>query len=156
MSRSCARRRCTPGRVERPAGWSFFDLAYVLVVAQLASAFVDDLSWHGAGVFGGLFTAIWLSWVGFTLYANRFDTDDLVFRVIKLAATLAIAGCAASATEATGSLGWAFAVSFSPLGCCWSCSTRALGVLSCRRAERSPSTWLRRPCPLPCGRSRSA
>lgn len=90
----------------------FFDLAYVLVVAQLASAFVEDLSWHGAGVFGGLFTAIWLSWVGFTLYANRFDTDDLVFRVIKLAATLAIAGCAASATEATGSLGWAFAVSF--------------------------------------------
>ena len=53
-------------------------------------------------MFAGLFTAIWFSWIGFTLYANRFDTDDVVFRVIKLAATLAIAGCAASATEATG------------------------------------------------------
>jgi len=90
----------------------FFDLAYVLVVAELATAFVGDLSWRGATVFAGLFTALWFSWVGFTLYANRFDTDDVVFRVVKLAATLAIAGCAASATEATGSLGWAFAASF--------------------------------------------
>ncbi|MDA0172578.1 low temperature requirement protein A [Solirubrobacter taibaiensis] len=90
----------------------FFDLAYVLVVAELATAFVDDMSWTGAGVFAGLFTAMWFSWIGFTLYANRFDTDDVVFRVIKLAATLAIAGCAASATEATGALGWAFAASF--------------------------------------------
>ena len=63
-------------------------------------------------MFAGLFTAMWFSWIGFTLYANRFDTDDVVFRVIKLAATLAIAGCAASATEATGDLGWAFAASF--------------------------------------------
>lgn len=90
----------------------FFDLAYVLVVAELATAFVSDPTWHGAAVFAGLFTAIWFSWLGFTLYANRFDTDDVVFRVIKLAATLGIAGCAASATEATGSLGWAFAASF--------------------------------------------
>lgn len=84
----------------------------MLVVAELATAFVADLSWHGARVFAGLFTAIWFSWIGFTLYANRFDTDDVVFRVIKLAATLGIAGCAASAAEATGSLGWAFAASF--------------------------------------------
>lgn len=90
----------------------FFDLAYVFVVAELATAFVSDLSWHGAGVFAGLFAVIWFSWVGFTLYANRFDTDDVVFRVVKLAATLGIAGCAASATEAAGSLGWAFAASF--------------------------------------------
>ena len=81
-------------------------------MAELATAFVDDVSWTGAGVFAGLFTAMWFSWIGFTLYANRFDTDDVVFRVIKLAATLAIAGCAASATEATGDLGWAFAASF--------------------------------------------
>ena len=39
--------------------------------------------------------ALWFSWVGFTLYANRFDTDDLVFRLAKLGATLAVAGCAA-------------------------------------------------------------
>ena len=26
----------------------------------------------------GLFLAMWFSWVGFTLYANRFDTDVIV------------------------------------------------------------------------------
>jgi hypothetical protein len=43
----------------------------VLAVAELATAFVGDLSWRGATVFAGFFTAIWFSWVGFTLYANR-------------------------------------------------------------------------------------
>lgn len=79
----------------------FFDLAYVLVVLDLASTFLGDLSRHGLGTFAALYVALWFSWVGFTLYANRFDTDDVIFRVAKLAATLAIAGCAASASAAT-------------------------------------------------------
>lgn len=90
----------------------FFDLAYVLVVLELAATFLHDLTWHGLGVFAGLFTAIWFSWVGFTLYANRFDTDDVIFRVGKLAATLAVAGCAASAADATGELAVPFAASY--------------------------------------------
>ena len=67
----------------------FFDLAYVLVVMQLVSAFTENLTWSGLLVLLGLFVVIWLSWMGFTLYANRFDTDDVVFRVAKLSATLA-------------------------------------------------------------------
>jgi low temperature requirement protein LtrA len=59
-----------------------------------------------------LYVALWFSWVGFTLYANRFDTDDVVFRVAKLAATLAIAGCAASASSATSSFSTPFAACF--------------------------------------------
>ena len=80
----------------------FFDLAYVLVVLELANAFYSDLSWRGLAVFVALYVALWFSWVGFTLYANRFDTDDVVFRIAKLAATASIAGCAASASAATG------------------------------------------------------
>jgi low temperature requirement protein LtrA len=90
----------------------FFDLAFVLVVMELAGALTDHLTWGGLGTFVGLYLAIWFSWVGFTLYANRFDTDDVVFRAGKLTATLAIAGCAASASGATGSLGTAFAISY--------------------------------------------
>src|SRR5215207_7506961 len=90
----------------------FFDLAYVLVVMQLVSAFTEDLTWSGLLTLVGLFVVIWLSWMGFTLYANRFDTDDVVFRIAKLSATLAIAGCAASATGVTGAFSTAFAVSF--------------------------------------------
>lgn len=90
----------------------FFDLAYVVAVAELSKALTDDPTWHGIGVFAGLFTTIWFSWVGFTLYANRFDTDDVVFRLVKLAATLAMAGCAAAAVDADGSGAVAFAASF--------------------------------------------
>jgi low temperature requirement protein LtrA len=90
----------------------FFDLAYVVVVLELAAAFVQDLTGHGLGVFVGLFVAVWVSWVGFTLYANRFDTDDVVFRVAKLLATLSVAGCAASASDATGKYAVPFAASF--------------------------------------------
>ncbi len=56
----------------------FFDLAYVLVVFELATTFLGDLTWGGLATFTALFVAIWLSWVGCTLYANRFDTDDVV------------------------------------------------------------------------------
>jgi low temperature requirement protein LtrA len=90
----------------------FFDLAYVLVVLELATTFLKDLTWHGLGTFAALYVALWFSWVGFTLYANRFDTDDVVFRIAKLAATLAIAGCAASASSATSSFSTPFAACF--------------------------------------------
>ena len=90
----------------------FFDLAYVLVVLELANAFYKDLSWRGFLVFVALYVAMWFSWVGFTLYANRFDTDDVVYRIAKLAATASIAGCAASASGATGEFSTAFALSF--------------------------------------------
>ena len=90
----------------------FFDLAYVLVVLELAHGLYVDLTWHGLAVMVGLFVAIWISWMGFTLYANRFDTDDLVFRLTKLAATGAIAGCAASASDAVGTYAVPFAASY--------------------------------------------
>ncbi len=90
----------------------FFDLAYVLVVMQLVSAFLDDVSGSGLLVLAGLFVAVWLSWMDFTLYANRFDTDDVVFRIAKLAATLAIAGVAASASGAVGAYAVPFAACY--------------------------------------------
>lgn len=90
----------------------FFDLAYVFVIAELALGFGKDLTWAGFGTFAGLFAMIFFAWVGFTVYANRFDTDDVVFRITRLAATLAIAGCAASAAEATGKFILQFAVCY--------------------------------------------
>ncbi|HYP43823.1 MAG TPA: low temperature requirement protein A [Propionibacteriaceae bacterium] len=90
----------------------FFDLAYVLVVLELAKDFYGDLTWHGFLVMAGLFVTIWFSWVGFTLYANRFNTDDVIYRLTKLAATGAIAGCGASASDAVGKYAVQFAACF--------------------------------------------
>ncbi|WP_369135210.1 low temperature requirement protein A [Modestobacter sp. I12A-02662] len=80
----------------------FFDLAFVLVVAELASALREDVSAHGVAVFAGLFATVWWAWVSSTLYANRFDHDDVVFRLYKLASMAAVIGLAATASEATG------------------------------------------------------
>ncbi|MGY1605601.1 MULTISPECIES: low temperature requirement protein A [unclassified Geodermatophilus] len=80
----------------------FFDLAFVLVVAELAIALREDVTVHGFAVFAGLFATVWWSWVSSTLYANRFDHDDVVYRLYKLASMAAVVGLAASASEATG------------------------------------------------------
>lgn len=80
----------------------FFDLAFVLVVAELAATLREDVSAHGVAVFAGLFTTVWWAWVSSTLYANRFDHDDVVFRLLKLASMAAVIGLAATASEAIG------------------------------------------------------
>jgi low temperature requirement protein LtrA len=90
----------------------FFDLAYVLVFAGLATTFARDLTWHGAGVFTGLFIVTWWSWVTTTLYANRFDTNDVIYRLAKLGVTVTVVGMAASAPEAVGNKATLFAVSY--------------------------------------------
>ncbi|MCU1606368.1 MAG: low temperature requirement [Modestobacter sp.] len=79
----------------------FFDLAFVLVIAKLAGALREDATGHGIAVFAGLFTTVWWAWVSSTLYANRFDHDDVVFRLLKLASMAAVLGLAATAAEAT-------------------------------------------------------
>ena len=80
----------------------FFDLAFVLVVAELAIDFRADVTWHGELVFAGLYATVWWAWVSATLYANRFDHDDVVYRLLKLGSMAAVVGMAATATEATG------------------------------------------------------
>jgi low temperature requirement protein LtrA len=90
----------------------FFDLAYVLVIAELAASFGKELTWHGALTFGGLFTITWWSWVTTTLYTNRFDTNDVIYRLAKLGGTVAVIGMAASAQDAVGGRAVTFAVSF--------------------------------------------
>lgn len=106
----------------------FLDLAYVLVVAQLATALAEDLTWHGAAVFAGLFTVTWWSWVTITLYANRFDTNDVLYRIVKLASMFAVAVMAASSTEAVGAQAHIFTIGY--------LATRVLLIVLYARAWR--------------------
>jgi low temperature requirement protein LtrA len=78
---------------ERHASWLelFFDLVFVVGIAELAQQLVDDHTLGGFAIFAGLFLPVYISWQGFTFYADRFDTDDVVFRVVLLAGMLATA-----------------------------------------------------------------
>ena len=72
----------------------FFDLVFVVAIAQLAHELVADHSLHGFGVFAALYLPVFLAWQGFSFYADRFDTDDVVFRLVMFTAMLAIAALA--------------------------------------------------------------
>jgi low temperature requirement protein LtrA len=79
----------------------FFDLAYVAAVAHAASPLAEDYSPAGLGRFAVLFTFIWWAWLGHTLYATRFDPDDMLQRSLTLAQ---IFGVAVMAINADGPL----------------------------------------------------
>jgi low temperature requirement protein LtrA len=75
---------------ERHATWTelFFDLVFVGAIAALGSILREDPSVDGILRMAGLFVPVWWAWIGFTLYADRFDSDDAVFRCLMFAGML--------------------------------------------------------------------
>jgi low temperature requirement protein LtrA len=78
---------------DRRATWLelFFDLVFVAAVGQLANSLSAEPTVARFFEFVGLFVPVWWSWTGFTFYANRFDTDDLVYRLLTLVGMFAVA-----------------------------------------------------------------
>jgi low temperature requirement protein LtrA len=66
----------------------FFDLCFVVAVAQAASALHHEVAEDhiGEGVVGyaSLFFAIWWAWMNFTWFASAYDTDDVPYRLTTL------------------------------------------------------------------------
>ena len=60
----------------------FYDLVYVAAFIQLGDAFANNLSIENFVKSAGIFTSMWLSWTGFTYYANRFTVDDFLHRIL--------------------------------------------------------------------------
>jgi low temperature requirement protein LtrA len=66
----------------------FFDLCFVVAVAQAASALHHQIAEDhvGDGVVGYamVFFAIWWAWMNFTWFASAYDTDDVAYRLTTL------------------------------------------------------------------------
>jgi low temperature requirement protein LtrA len=66
----------------------FFDLCFVVAVAQAASALHHEVAADhvGDGVVGYamVFFAIWWAWMNFTWFASAYDTDDVPYRLTTL------------------------------------------------------------------------
>jgi low temperature requirement protein LtrA len=101
---------------ERHATWFelYFDLVFAAAVAQLANALSRDPSGAVFARFVGLFVVVAWAWMGFVFYANRFDTDDLIYRLAKSCAMLAIAAVAVNVRRVMAAHGGAvgFAVGY--------------------------------------------
>ena len=103
--------------VERHATWTelFFDLVFVVAVAQLAAGLHHHVSIGGAAVFVGLFVPVAWAWVNYAYVADLFDADEGLFRVVLLAAMLGVAGLAATLPAAFDGHTTAFVVAWAVL-----------------------------------------
>ena len=81
----------------------FFDLIFVAAVAQVGAPLLEDYSLAGVIRFSVLFVLIWWAWLGNSVFATRFDTDDGLQRGLTLVQMFVVAAMAANATESLGS-----------------------------------------------------
>src|SRR6516164_600310 len=90
------------GHESRRASWLelFFDLIFVAAVAQVGVPLGDDYTVHGLVRYALMFLLIWWAWLGHTMYSTRFDTDDVVQRLLTLLQIFAAAAMAANAKAA--------------------------------------------------------
>jgi low temperature requirement protein LtrA len=66
----------------------FFDLVFVLAIAELAHYLHDHLTVGGFLGFAFLFLPVWLVWSNFSYYADLFDVDGSLHRVMMLVTML--------------------------------------------------------------------
>lgn len=83
---------------ERNATWLelFYDLVFVATVAMLGIRLAHDTSVTGWLSYAGYFLLVWWLWASHTFYADRYDTDDLVYRLLAGGQMVALAILAAS------------------------------------------------------------
>jgi low temperature requirement protein LtrA len=99
---------------ERHASWLelFFDLIFVLAVAQVAHALNKDLTLAGFLHYLAFFLPVWWAWVGYSFYADRFESDEVIFRLLMFAGMLGMAALAVNVQQVFHGGDTAFAVSY--------------------------------------------
>jgi low temperature requirement protein LtrA len=99
---------------ERHATWLelFYDLVFVAAISQLAGNLNRDYSLTGFLNFTLLFIPVWWAWVGHTFYLTRFDSDDLVHRLLTMAQIFAVAWLIIHLPDALGESSAGFALSY--------------------------------------------
>lgn len=83
---------------ERHASWLelFFDLVFVVAVSRLAHLLTEHSDAGGFLKYAVLFLPIWYLWVGFTFYADRFETEETAYRILMFTGMLAVTGLSLS------------------------------------------------------------
>ncbi len=104
----------TEGEGERNATWLelFYDLVFVATVAMLGTRLVADTSLVGWFSYAAYFLLVWWLWASHTFYADRYDTDDLVYRFFAGGQMVAIAILAASVSTGPSGSTMVFAAAY--------------------------------------------
>ncbi len=112
--------RITPPRLrtleesKRTATWLelFYDLAFVAAVAVMGTRLAHDVTWPGIAAYLGYFALIWWLWASYTFYADRYDTDDLIFRLLAGAQIVGVVMIAVSLSPGAAGSATAFAIGY--------------------------------------------
>lgn len=104
-------------RGERHATWLelFFDLVFVVAIAELAHGLHDHLTWAGIVEFIVLFVPVWWLWIDFSYFADQFDVDRGFYRVVMLAVMFGIVVLSIRLPEALHGGSAAFATIYATL-----------------------------------------
>lgn len=99
---------------EQKASWLelFFDLVFVVAIAELAHYLSNDVSLLGFIGFFALFIPVWWSWGGEMFYGTRFHVDDLVDRLLILLQMAIVAAMAVNIHHGLGDSSVGFALAY--------------------------------------------
>lgn len=86
----------------------FFDLVFVVAVAQLSGAYAHHYNLAGAALFAAAFLATWWCWLGHTFHGTRFDRDLPRQRLLGFAQIGAVALISYGAAAPLAERAWAF------------------------------------------------
>lgn len=94
----------------RKATWFelFFDLVFVVAVAQLSGAYAHHYDLAGAALFAVAFLAMWWCWLGHTFHGTRFDQDLPRQRLVGFMQMGAVALLGYGASAPLSDRAWAF------------------------------------------------
>ena len=104
---------------ERKATWLelFYDLIFVVAIAELSHSLSKDVSVHGFISFVALFIPVWWCWLGATFYATLFDTDDIRDRLLTFLQMMIVAALAVSVHHGLSKSSTGFALSYIAARC---------------------------------------
>lgn len=102
----------------------FYDLVYVVLIAQIAHTLAEHVGWAGVRDFAIVFVLIWLAWLNGTLYHvlnGREDGSSRSFIFAQMTVLVVMAAYIGHAADDVAD-GRGFAISYTVLLACSVCS----------------------------------
>jgi low temperature requirement protein LtrA len=90
----------------------FYDLVYVVIIAELSHTLAGNISWAGIGTFIFLFVIVWWAWLNGAMYHDLHGNNDIRTRVFTFLQMLTVAAMAVFAHNAIGDGSVGFALSY--------------------------------------------
>jgi low temperature requirement protein LtrA len=90
----------------------FYDLVYVVIIAELSHALAGNLSLTGIGIFVFLFIIVWWSWFNGAMYHDLHGNNDIRTRLFTFLQMLTVAAMAVFAHNAMGEGSTGFALAY--------------------------------------------